>query len=163
MHAALPELREANVVILSDQPNDSLRRFTEAPDPLCRSFDLAFGLTDTGEREAAAGRFADDLARGMQKFVWRSRRKAATRLAGGAYVAVLETHLADLRGVRAIEDQNYYETLKWGVGGIMQDEQYLLFSEDSYVRDLYLRIQDEQTALYNWHMDLAKGGHRHER
>jgi len=94
----------------------------------------------------------------MRNFVARSRRKAAARLAGGAYAPVLEAHLAALRAVRRVEDQNYYETLKCGIGGIMQDEQYLLLSDDARARELYLQIQDEQTSLYNWYMDLAKGG-----
>ena len=94
----------------------------------------------------------------MRNFVVRMRRKAAERLAGGLYAAVLEAHLARLRAVTAIEDQNFYESLKWGIGGIMRDEQYLLLSDDARVRDLYLQIQHEQTALYNWHMDLARGG-----
>lgn len=161
--AAFPEYRDAYVVTLSETANDSLRRFAEAPELLSRAFALAFGSADSGDRSAASERFADDLAREMRRFVARCRRKAAARLAGGSYLAVLETHLADLRAVRAIDDQNYYETLKWGIGGIMQDEQYLLLAEDSDARDLYLRIQNEQRSLYNWHMDLAKGGHARAR
>jgi len=153
-----PESRESYVVILGAQPNDGLRRFTESPDHLCSRFELAFGSADSGEREAIADRFADELALEMRNFVARSRRKAAARLAGGAYAPVLEAHLAALRAVRRVEDQNYYETLKWGIGGIMQDEQYLLLSDDARARELYLQIQDEQTSLYNWYMDLAKGG-----
>ena len=157
-YVQFPEHREAYLVILSAQPDESLRRFTETPDALCRSFDLAFGSGDPVERAAAAARLADDLAREMRNFVARARRKAAARLAGGSYVAVLEAHLATLRAVKAVEDQGYYEGLRWGIGGIMQDEKYLLLSDDAQVRDLYLQIQREQNALYNWYMDLAKGG-----
>ena len=162
-YAQFPEHREAYLVILSAQPNESLRRFTETPDALCRSFDLAFRSADSVERAAASDRLADDLANQMRNFVTRSRRKSAARLAGGSYLAVLEAHLATLRAVKAIEDQRYYDGLEWGIGGIMQDEKYLLLSDDAQVRDLYLQIQREQHALYNWYMNLAKGGVARER
>ena len=157
-YVQFPEHTEGYLVILSAQPNESLRRFTETPDALCRNFDLVFGSADLAERAAAADRLADDLASEMRTFVTRSRRKAAARLAGGSYLAVLEAHLATLRAVRAIEDQRYYDGLEWGIGGIMQDEKYLLLSDDAQVRDLYLQIEGEQDALYGWYMDLAKGG-----
>ena len=53
-YVQFPEHREAYLVILSAQPDESLRRFTETPDALCRSFNLAFGSGDPVERAAAA-------------------------------------------------------------------------------------------------------------
>ncbi|REJ06988.1 hypothetical protein DY023_04605 [Microbacterium bovistercoris] len=155
--ASFPEHAEAVTVVLSARPNVALSRFADAPDQLCRQFDLVFGPVDPADRAPAAP-FADGLARQMRMFLRRGRRRADARMAGGAYVAVLETYLAELRAVTGIDDQDHYLTLESGIGGIMQDERYLLLSPDARVRDLYLQLEREQRDLYDWYMDRAKGG-----
>lgn len=157
-YAEFPEHAQAYSVTLSAQPNEGIRRFTEMPDQLSHSLVAAFAPGDSEQRAIATDRFATDLARKMRTFAARSRRQAAARLAGGLYVSVLEAYLTELQSVRALEDQSYYERLEFGIGGIMSSEQYLLLSDDARVRDLYTRIQDEQGSLYQWYMDLAKGG-----
>ena len=44
------------------------------------------------------------------------------------------------------------------VGAVLGDERYLLLSDQADARRLYLELQAEQSDLYNWHMNLAKGG-----
>lgn len=94
----------------------------------------------------------------MKTFFFRSRRRAQERLAGGAYLSVLEAYLTHLRGITAPEDQEYSRSLADGIGGIMDDEQYLMLSSDARARELYLQIRAERRALNNWYMNLAKGG-----
>lgn len=113
---------------------------------------------DQVEREKVVERFARDLAFKAHLFFTRSQNLARERLAGGAYLPVLEAHLHRLQSVVDAADQSFYETLDQGVGAIMDGEEYLLVSDDPRARQLYLALVQERRHLYNWYMDLAKGG-----
>lgn len=152
-----PEYGEAYDVSLSKTPTAELRRFSTSADVLSREFASAFGLAASDGPDHVR-RFADHLAWEMETFFFRSRRRAQERLAGGAYLSVLEAYLTHLRGITAPEDQDYYQSLAGGIGGIMDDEQYLMLSSDARARDLYRHIRAERQDLYNWYMNLAKGG-----
>lgn len=152
-----PEHRDAYGVALSTTPTAGLWRFSTSADVLSREFASAFGLLASDGPDHVR-RFADHLAWEMKTFFFRSRRRAQERLAGGAYLSVLEAYLTHLRGITAPEDQEYSRSLADGIGGIMDDEQYLMLSSDARARELYLQIRAERRALNNWYMNLAKGG-----
>jgi hypothetical protein len=63
----------------------------------------------------------------------------------------------------SIEEQYAYETTTAGFGGILDDERYLLVADDERARQVYLELVAERSSLYNWYMDLAKGGHARPR
>lgn len=153
---AFPEINSAFHVSIARTPSGALRSFTNIPEPLCAAFEDAFAASSKGNG-AEAAHFADLLVREMQEFLFRSRRKAQSRLAGGAYLLVLEAYLADMRSRTQPEDQDYYRTVETGIGLIMRDEQYLRLSSDARARELYEQIELEQGALYQWWMNLSKG------
>ncbi|MDI6023024.1 hypothetical protein QBL02_05645 [Leucobacter sp. UT-8R-CII-1-4] len=153
---AFPELGEAFRVSIGRSPSSELRRFTNLPERLCEEFALAFGASSQGDGSEAI-RFADRLTSEMKEFLGRSKQKSQARLAGGAYLMVLEGYLADMRSRTQAEDQDYYLTVKTGVAEIMRDEQYLTLSADRRARELYREIQLEEGALYQWWMNLSKG------
>lgn len=157
-HRAFPDGRGALTVVLAERPNLGLRRVARDPDALCRTFVDALAPSPDAERTRAVDVLAYDLALAMAQILDHCRRMAAARLAGGAYLPVLEAHRDELRSVRSVEQQSYYETLEHGIGRIVEDEQYLLLSEDARVRAVYAEIQSEIASLYQWHMNLAKGG-----
>lgn len=151
-----PELSNAFKVSIGRSPSSELRSFTNFPERLCEEFELAFPSSSKGDSTGAA-RFADRLSDDVKEFLWRSRHKAQARLAGGAYLSVLEAYLADMRSRTQPEDQDYYRTIETGLGVIMREEQYLRLSSDPRARELYQEIQVEQGALYQWWMNLSKG------
>lgn len=149
-------------ITLAARPTADLHRFTSRADGLCRSFRAAFARERSADRSTAAG-FADELAHEMKNFVLGCRRAAVARAAGGRYADVLETYLQEMSAVRAKQDQTYYrDSISSGVGPILLAEQYLLLSEDEHLRDLYVALQREATALYQWYTDLARSGYRRE-
>lgn len=83
---------------------------------------------------------------------------AEDRVAGGAYLPALKYYLAVLRSKVAVEDQDYYRSYDNGVGRILDQERYLLLAKDDEARSLYAAIRDEAASLYQWYMNLAKGG-----
>jgi hypothetical protein len=108
-------------------------------------------------------RFAADLPRAIRAFHRGARRKAAVRLADGAYASILRGYLERLRAYQEPEDQRVDRELQWDVGGIVDDERYLLLSDDAEVRELLHAIGAERAELYSWYMDLAKLGERRPR
>ena len=85
-------------------------------------------------------------------------RLAEVRLAGGAYLPIMQSYLDEARAKVDAADQNYHLEFSNGVGAIAGDERYLLLSDDADVRRLYGELEAERSDLYNWYMNLARGG-----
>lgn len=132
-----------------------LALFTDFPEQFLAGFSALF----RGARAPAGTMpFPELFALELSKFLRRCRNKARARLAGGAYLDVLTAYLDELRGIRDVEDQNYYDrTFPQGIGAIMQDEKYLMLAEDLRARELYAALNREGSDLYQWHMNGARG------
>lgn len=139
-----------------------IRRADYTPAALERGFALAFTGQNAGSshtaKAAVAQEFAREFTRGLTIFAGRSRRLAEARLAGGRYLPIMQSYLDDARAKVDAVDQDYYEVFSRSVGAVLGDERYLLLSDQADARKLYLELQAEQSDLYNWHMNLAKGG-----
>ena len=96
--------------------------------------------------------------RWLSGFYRRSRRLAEVRLAGGAYLPIMQSYLDEARAKVDAADQNYHLEFSNGIGAIVGDERYLLLSDDAEVRRLYGVLEAERSDLYNWYMNLARGG-----
>lgn len=99
----------------------------------------------------------------LQVVYERSRRQAQWRAAEGRYLPVLTSYLATLRAPVRPEEQNFYSTHEHTLIAMLRSERYLLLSADGAIRRAYLDIIAEISSLYNWYMDLAKGGHSRAR
>ncbi|WP_420110550.1 hypothetical protein [Pseudactinotalea sp.] len=114
-------------------------------------------LTGTTE-PAEVAKTANDLAVDLRILLRRSRERALARDARGAYRAVLQQYVKELSSYRSVQDQGVYRLLEPTIGVILRDEQYLLLAADPHLRDLYLQVRTEMSALYQWCMDLDRGG-----
>lgn len=101
---------------------------------------------------------AGDLVADLRGLLRRSRRRALDRDADGTYRAVLEQYVKQLRSYRSVEDQMAYQRLEQTIGKTLHDERYLLLATEPRLRRLYLQVSNEMSSLYNWWMDLARGG-----
>ncbi|WP_157372953.1 hypothetical protein [Agromyces sp. Root81] len=154
--------REGYLVSLPGSDRE-IRRADYTPAALEQGFALAFVGSDAGSSHAAntaavAQEFAREFTRWLAVFAGRSRRMAEARLAGGRYLPIMQSYLDDARAVVDAADQDYYEVFSRTVGAVLGDERYLLLSERAEARKLYVELQAEQSDLYNWYMNLAKGG-----
>lgn len=138
--------------------NREMLRVDVAPAALERRFALAFNGQEAGSPPAAARDFARDFSRWLGGFYARSRRLAEVRLAGGRYLAIMQAYLDDARAKVDAADQDYYQEFSKSVGAVIADERYLLLSEHGEARRLYGELEAERSDLYNWYMNLAKGG-----
>ncbi|MBM7830606.1 hypothetical protein JOE59_001311 [Agromyces cerinus] len=134
-----------------------LLRFRVSPKGLAERFALAFSAGAESD-DPRTEQFARDFARGLGIFFRRSKVLAEERLAGGVYLPILRSYLDHARSKVGEEDQNHHEVFSRGVGAIMDDERYLLLSDDDDARQLYAALESERSDLYNWYMNLAKGG-----
>ncbi|MBD8464841.1 hypothetical protein IFU30_01055 [Plantibacter sp. CFBP 8798] len=148
--------RDGYTLVVSPGSTRDLAAFSTYGNSLLVDFGRAFGAAPgaAGDPEPLARALPRDLAISFR----RAQEKAAWRLAQGAYLPVLVGYLDELRAMTSIEEQYAYETTTAGVGGILDDERYLLVADDARARQVYLDLLAERSSLYNWYMDLAKGG-----
>ncbi|MFB6609002.1 hypothetical protein ACFCVO_01665 [Agromyces sp. NPDC056379] len=138
-------------------PERELLRFDISPKGFGGWFALAFSAgVEPGDPRTE--RFARDFARGLAIFFRTSKVLARERLSGGAYLPIMRSYLDHARSKVDEEDQNHHEEFSRGVGALMADERYLLLSDDAEARQLYAALESERSDLYNWYMNLAKGG-----
>ncbi|MBP1326158.1 hypothetical protein JOF28_001390 [Leucobacter exalbidus] len=100
--------------------------------------------------------FSARLASEMQRFFRRARGKAQQRLAGGAYLLVLNDYLDQLRAMRS--GPAGYRTIEHTLVAIIHEERYLRIAEDDRARELIIKIEHELSDLYGRAMDLERGG-----
>lgn len=151
-------------IAITEQPSDAARKLTFGSDSASSGFErtLATGPTDPTSR--ASQSFIDDVARGALRLFRTEQQRAEKRLAGGQYLAILEGYLEEMRSYVDVSDQHdAYHDVRMGIGAILDDEHYLTLSPDPRARSLYSELLAEQSSLYQWHMDLAKGGHERAR
>lgn len=132
------------------------RQLSKYNDALGADFAIAFGSGTTGGGDA--GPLARSLHRDLRAAFRRAGEQAAWRVADGGYAVVLSHYLEELRSFTGVEQQNAYEYEASGLIGIIDDERYLLLSTHETTRQLYIELLAERSALYNWYMDLARGG-----
>ncbi|MBA8991734.1 hypothetical protein FHW23_003012 [Curtobacterium pusillum] len=147
-------------ITITTRPSATARKLTHGTDAATEGFasTLAKGPADPTSR--ASQSFIDGVARGAGQLFRTEQRRAQKRLAGGKYLNVLHGYLEEMRAYVDVEDQQYaYDAVRTGIGAILDDEQYLTLSTDSEARGLYADLLEEQSNLYNWYMDGAKGGH----
>jgi hypothetical protein len=147
-------------ITITKQPTAEARKLTSGSDSASRGFEgtLAMGPTDSTSR--ATQSFVDDVERGARRLFRTEQQRAEKRLARGTYVPVLEGYLEEMRSYVDVSDQyGAYDEVRAGIGAILDDEQYLTLSPDPRARSLYSALLAEQSNLYQWYMDLAKGGH----
>lgn len=156
------DYRLAYTVQVTSPASPALHRFTDRANGLAGRFARVFAAREADDRGDAgrrdAERLADDLAWEIRRFLRLSRERAAMRLAHGAYVGILQRYAEDLRGITAEEDQSAYDGLQDTIGRIVEDEAYLRLAEDEAARTAYAEIVDQLADLYQWRMQLAKGG-----
>lgn len=155
-----PDYRDGVTVAVSSELSTRPTGWNTAG--LRSSFDRAFGA---GAAPASDARpFAEQLASALARFLRRSRETARVRLAGGAYVPVMRAALERLRGIVSVDDQMWHDTFEGqAFAEIVSQERYLALSEDAPARELHLEVARQLSSLYNWYMDLAKGGSAHPR
>lgn len=107
---------------------------------------------------AEVAKASTDLAIDLRMLLRRSQQLAIARDARGAYRAVLQRYVDELSSYRSVQDQGVYRLLEPTIGVILRVEQYLLLAADPQLRDLYLQVRTEMSALYQWCMDLDRGG-----
>ncbi|KQO62209.1 hypothetical protein [Curtobacterium sp. Leaf261] len=147
------------VVVISARPGIAFRRFSTAPDAMAARFAAVFGAGPLDPTSQEVADLARTIAADTRQFFRRSQRRAEVRIAGGQYLAIMEGYIAEMRAMTDMRDQDFaYESVRAGIGAIMDDEDYLLLAEDERARALYGEFLDQQSELYNWHMDIAKGG-----
>ncbi|WP_219817030.1 hypothetical protein [Arthrobacter sp. GMC3] len=147
------------MVYVSARENSGTSRFCDAPAALTSRFAETFQNRENTEETRTAQDFARQLASDTFGFFHTAQRRSQERLAGGEYLRILAFYLAQMRTKVSADDQNYYDTWRSSTGKIMADEKYLLLAESEEARGLYLAIRAEESNLYNWYMNLAKGGH----
>lgn len=151
-------------ITITAQPSAVARKLTPGTDSASSGFEktLATGPTDPTSR--ASQSFIDDVARGALHVFRTEQQRAEKRLAGGKYLPILEGYLAETRSYVEVDDQDgAYGDVRAGIGAILDDEEYLTLSTDPGARALYAGLLEEQSNLYDWYMDLAKGGYRRAR
>lgn len=151
-------------ITITAQPSAVARKLTPGTDSASSGFEktLATGPTDPTSR--ASQSFIDDVARGALRVFRTEQQRAEKRLAGGKYLPILEGYLAEMRSYVDVSDQyDAYHDVRAGIGAILDGEQYLTLSPDHRARSLYSALLAEQRNLYQWYMDLAKGGHESAR
>ncbi|MDP5227796.1 MULTISPECIES: hypothetical protein [Arthrobacter] len=74
------------------------------------------------------------------------------------YLPVLRGYLDRLWGFSAPGDQLVHRTLEPTLGRILAEERYLLLSENAEARALHMALGQAISSLYNWAMDLDRGG-----
>lgn len=118
----------------------------------------AFALADATRDRTRAAELATGLPPALRDTFQHYQGCAVDRIADGAYLPTLRHYLTDLRSKVSVEDQSYYRDYESGIGRILDQERYLLLAEDDEARSLYASICDEAASLYQWYMNLAKGG-----
>jgi hypothetical protein len=147
-------------MLITEQPSAAARKLAFGTDSASSGFakTLATGATDPTSR--ASQSFIDGVARGALRVFRNEQQRAEKRLAGGKYLPILEGYLEEMRSYVDVSDQyGAYHDVRTGIGAILDNEEYLALSTDPGARALYAELLEEQNNLYNWYMDLAKGGH----
>jgi len=159
VRAEIPvEFSDGYVVYISAQAGAGLGRFSDAPGALASRFRDTFQDPEIAGESRVAQSFAQQLGQDIGRFYRAAQRRSLDRLAGGEYLRILAHYLAQLRSKVSADDQNFYQAWRNSTGKIIDDEAYLLLCEDSGARSLYLAIRAEEGQLYQWYMNLAKGG-----
>ena len=120
-----------------------------------RLFETMFGPvhpTDQVALEMFCRRFAEELRRRCRS----ARSMAEQRIAGGAYLPVLDAYVEQLRALAS--DQRGYHRIPEALHRIMHDEEYLLVAEDRRARDLAEELREVRAVLYGQCQDLDRGG-----
>lgn len=120
-----------------------------------RLFEGMFGPvppTDQAALETFCRRFAEELRRRCRTAL----AMAEQRIAGGAYLPVLDAYVEQLRALAP--DQRGYHRIPDGLHRIIQDEEYLLVAEDRRARDLAEELREVRAVLYGQCQDLDRGG-----
>ncbi|MFB9309917.1 hypothetical protein BJY17_000629 [Agromyces hippuratus] len=155
--ASFAEKYRAGYALAIPGTERDLLRFQVSSRALAERFALAFS-TGAEPDDPRTEQFPRDFARGLAMFFRRSKALAQERLAGGAYLPIMQSYLDHARAKIDEDDQDHHEVFSRGVGAIMADERYLLLSDDDGARQLYAALESERWDLYNWYMDRAKGG-----
>lgn len=151
-------------ITITEQPSAAARMLTFGTDSASSGFEktLANGPTDPTSRVSQS--FIDNVAQGARRLFRTEQQRAEKRLAGGKYLPILEGYLEEMRSYVDVSDQHdAYHDVRTGIGAILDDESYLTLSPDPRARSLYSALLAEQSSLYQWYMDLAKGGHERAR
>lgn len=150
------EYRDGYSLTISAVVTRDLTAFSQYGHSLIVDFTRAFGSSTSpgGDPEPLANALPRDLAICFR----RARQQSVWRIADGAYIPILAAYLAELRGMTSINQQNAYQAIAPSLGVILDDERYLLVAADEQARRLYLELLAERSSLYNWYMDLARGG-----
>lgn len=146
---------------ITAQPSAAARKLTHGTDAATVGFAVTLAKGPTDPTSRASQSFIDDVARGAGHLFRTEQRRAQKRLAGGNYLDILHGYLEEMRAYDDVEDQQYaYDAVRAGIGAILDDERYLTLSTDPEARGLYADLLEEQSTLYSWYMDGAKGGHQ---
>lgn len=140
---------EAEVVSVRRPGARTVSRSSDHPAQFARLFGAASAVPSE-ELDA----FTRALARGVGAHLGIMRRRAVERLAGGAYLPVLEAHLARCRTLGA--DPRAYRLIEHTLVPILEDEQYLPIAEDSQGRRLFRELEEETHRMYGRCMDLER-------
>lgn len=116
-------------------------------------FARLFGATPVARSEELDA-FTSSLARDIGRHLGIMRRRAAERLAGGAYLPVLEAHLERCRALGS--DPRGYRLIEHTLVPILEDEQYLRIAEDERARRLIRELEDAVWWLYGRCMDVER-------
>lgn len=145
-------------VLINGQDSAALHEFTSFSEALGNRFREVFLDSDGTPNPITVRDLSRQIATAVRHFFRISQLRARERLAGGAYLPILEGYLEVMKSKVDEVDQKYHDFWERGIGKIIFDESYLRFSENEAVRSTYSAILAEASDLYNWGMDLAKGG-----
>lgn len=146
------------LIALSSEPNLDFKRHIPWAADLSYDFNQAFSGRPTAMKHDTVERYCRSIAHNLKLFYTTAQEKARLRLIGGHYRKVMDEYLKVMKSKTAADDQNYYEVWSKGIGAIIADERYLLLAQSDPDRAKYQKLTAEAANLYNWHMDLARGG-----
>jgi hypothetical protein len=151
----------AYAIRVTKERSDDAVQLVQGSDAASRGFEKCLAHGPVDPTSPAAESFVGTVAQGAPRLFRTGQQRAEKRLAGGIYVEVLRRYLEEMQGFVDASDQYhaYYE-VRAGIGSILDDERYLTLSPRGEVRALYAALMAEQSNLYQWYMDLAKGGNQ---
>ncbi|MCL9665141.1 hypothetical protein L2091_07850 [Curtobacterium albidum] len=139
-------------------------KLTRGSDAASRGFEQCLAHGQVDPTSPAAESFIGAVAQGAPRLFRSEQLRAEKRLADGSYTDVLRSYLEEMQGfVDASDQHDAYHGVRAGIGSILDDERYLTLSPRGEVRALYAALLTEQSNLYQWYMDLAKGGNQWSR
>lgn len=133
---------EAEVVSIHGRNARAVSPWANSPARFARHFGAASAWPPEELEE-----FLRTLSHDVSRYFRAQRRRAAERLADGAYLPVLDAHLARCRDLA--EDPRGYRVIEHTLVPIVEDEQYLRIVEDVEARRLFRELEDEIGRLYN--------------